>query len=74
MELLFDQKTRRPLGCERPRHTAYAAWRDAGMLVLDVADRTQPTLIAHRNWSPPFGTYTTNAIDMATPYVSARAA
>ena len=32
---------------------AYAAWRDAGMLVLDVADRSQPRLIAHRNWSPP---------------------
>jgi hypothetical protein len=36
-------------------NTAYAAWRDAGMLVLDVFDRTQPRLIVHRNWSPPFG-------------------
>ena len=27
--------------------TAYAAWRDAGMVVLDVADRTKPKLITH---------------------------
>jgi hypothetical protein len=25
------------------------------MVVIDVADRTQPKLITHRNWSPPFG-------------------
>src|SRR6476620_11441112 len=31
--------------------TAYAAWRDAGMVVLDIADRVNPKLIVHRNWS-----------------------
>ena len=30
--------------------TAYAAWRDAGMVVIDVADRAKPKLIAHRDW------------------------
>ncbi|HEY6705743.1 MAG TPA: hypothetical protein VI010_16735 [Xanthobacteraceae bacterium] len=39
--------------------TAYAAWRDAGMVVIDVSDRARPKLITHRNWSPPFGGGTT---------------
>lgn len=34
--------------------TAYGAWRDGGLTVLDVADRESPSLIAHHNWSPPF--------------------
>lgn len=35
--------------------TAYAAWRDGGLTLLDISDHANPTLIAHRNWSPPFG-------------------
>ncbi len=35
--------------------TAYGSWRDGGLTLLDVQDRTQPKLISHRNWSPPFG-------------------
>src|SRR6202521_4645756 len=42
--------------------TAYAAWRDAGMVVIDVADRTRPKLVTHRNWSPPFGGGTHNCL------------
>jgi hypothetical protein len=34
---------------------AYAAWRDGGFTILDVADPTAPKLVSHRNWSPPFG-------------------
>jgi hypothetical protein len=34
---------------------AYGAFRDGGMVILDVADATAPKLLAHRNWSPPFG-------------------
>lgn len=35
--------------------TAYAAWRDGGLTVLDVSDRAQPQLVVHKNWSPPYG-------------------
>ncbi len=35
--------------------TAYACWRDGGLTILDLADRARPKLIAHRNWSPPYG-------------------
>src|SRR5262249_56039157 len=44
--------------------TAYAAWRDAGMVVIDVADCTRPKLITHRNWSPPFGGGTHNCLPL----------
>lgn len=36
-------------------HLAYGAWRDGGLTVLDVSEPTQPKLLAHRNWDPPFG-------------------
>jgi hypothetical protein len=44
--------------------TAYAAWRDAGMIVLDVADRARPRLIVQKNWSPPFGGGTHNCLPL----------
>jgi hypothetical protein len=44
--------------------TAYAAWRDAGMLVIDVGDRARPKLIVHRNWCPPFGGGTHNCLPL----------
>ncbi|MFC7397719.1 LVIVD repeat-containing protein [Chelatococcus sp. GCM10030263] len=44
--------------------TAYAAWRDAGLVMIDVADRTAPKLITHRNWSPPFGGGTHNCLPL----------
>jgi len=43
---------------------AYAAWRDAGMVVIDVADRAEPKLIVQRNWSPPFGGGTHNCLPL----------
>jgi hypothetical protein len=43
---------------------AYAAWRDAGMAVIDVKDRSNPKLITHRNWSPPFGGGTHNCLPL----------
>ena len=44
--------------------TAYAAWRDAGMVVIDVGDRHHPRLITHRNWCPPFGGGTHNCLPL----------
>ncbi|SOE95977.1 Uncharacterized conserved protein [Burkholderia sp. D7] len=44
--------------------TAYCAWRDAGLVMLDVADRSAPKLITHRNWSPPFGGGTHNCLPL----------
>ena len=44
--------------------TAYVTWRDGGVTLLDVTDRAQPSLIAHRNWSPPFGGGTHNALPL----------
>ncbi len=44
--------------------TAYAAWRDAGMVILDISDRSAPGLITHRNWSPPFGGGTHNCLPL----------
>jgi hypothetical protein len=44
--------------------TAYCAWRDAGMVVLDVKDRAKPKLVVHRNWSPPYGGGTHNCLPL----------
>jgi hypothetical protein len=44
--------------------TAYGAWRDAGLVMMDVSDRTDPKLITHRNWSPPFGGGTHNCLPL----------
>ena len=44
--------------------TAYGAWRDAGLVMMDISDRTKPTLITQRNWSPPFGGGTHNCLPL----------
>jgi hypothetical protein len=44
--------------------TAYGAWRDAGLVMMDVSDPTAPSLIVHRNWSPPFGGGTHNCLPL----------
>jgi hypothetical protein len=38
----------------------YAAWRDGGFTIHDLGDMTNPKLLSHVNWSPPFpgGTHT----------------
>jgi hypothetical protein len=53
--------------CHHPivaHETAYVSWRDGGLTLLDVSDPTDPTLIAHRNWNPPFGGGTHTALPL----------
>ncbi len=45
-------------------NTAYACWRDGGLTLLDIADPARPSLIAHRNWSPPYGGGTHSALPL----------
>jgi hypothetical protein len=43
---------------------AYCAWRDGCLAVVDVADKSAPKLIVHRNWAPPFGGGTHNCLPL----------
>jgi hypothetical protein len=43
---------------------AYCAWRDACMVVVDVADKHNPKAIVHKNWAPPFGGGTHNCLPL----------
>jgi hypothetical protein len=45
-------------------NAAYACWRDGGLTLIDVSDRTAPKLIVHRNWSPPYGGGTHSALPL----------
>jgi len=44
--------------------TAYGAWRDGGLVMMDVSDRSKPALITHRNWCPPYGGGTHNCLPL----------
>jgi hypothetical protein len=43
---------------------AYCSWRDACLVVVDVADRHNPKLITHQRWFPPIGGGTHNALPL----------
>ncbi|MBV8426082.1 MAG: hypothetical protein JOZ88_02465 [Hyphomicrobiales bacterium] len=43
---------------------AYCAWRDACLVVVDVADKERPKQIVHKNWAPPFGGGTHNCLPL----------
>ena len=43
---------------------AYCAWRDACLVVVDVKDRSDPKLVVHKNWAPPFGGGTHNCLPL----------
>ena len=44
--------------------TAYCSWRDAGLAVVDVADRANPKLVVHKTWYPPLSGGTHNALPL----------
>src|SRR5262249_44404928 len=43
---------------------AYCSWRDACLVVVDVADRSNPKLLTHKQWAPPMGGGTHNALPL----------
>ncbi len=43
---------------------ACGAWRDGGLTTIDVSDRHNPKLLAHRNFAPPFAGGTHNALPL----------
>ncbi len=45
-------------------NTAFGAWRDGGLTLLDVSEPSEPRLLAHRNWCPPFGGGTHTALPL----------
>ena len=51
----------------------YAAWRDAGMVILDVKDRTKPKLLATYDYNPPFHGGNLGAAHTSVPVVTRRA-
>lgn len=48
----------------------YIAWRDAGMVILDIRDRTKPTLIATYDYNPPFHGGNLGAAHTSLPVVT----
>ncbi len=43
---------------------AYCSWRDGGLTILDVKDKSRPKLVSHRNWCPPFAGGTHSALPL----------
>jgi hypothetical protein len=61
----WDRKLR--YSCHHPivsGDTAYVTWRDGGLSLVDVSDRHNPKTISHRNWCPPYGGGTHNALPL----------
>jgi hypothetical protein len=43
---------------------AYAAWIDGGVVILDLADRSKPKLVARKSWYPPDTGFTHTALPL----------
>lgn len=43
---------------------ACGAWRDGGVTTIDISDRYNPKLLAHRNFAPPFAGGTHNTLPL----------
>src|SRR6195256_4779171 len=50
----------------------YAAWRDAGMVIIDVKDRSNPKLLATYDYNPPFHGGNLGAAHTSAPVVVRR--
>lgn len=37
---------------------AYCAWKDSGVVTLDISDKAHPTMVANLNYAPPFPGFT----------------
>src|SRR5437762_1844104 len=57
----------RPSPTERP----YVAWRDAGMVIVDVSDRANPSIISRFDYVPPFHGGALGATHTAAPVITA---
>ena len=44
---------------------AYSAWRDGGLVILDIADPAKPRPVKHLNLDPPFGGGTHSPLPLA---------
>jgi len=51
------------VSAERPDR-AYVGWIDGGVVILDIADRARPKLVARRSWYPPDVGYTHTALPL----------
>jgi hypothetical protein len=54
-------------GCHHPivhGDVAYCSWRDACLVMVDIADRAAPKLLKHMMWSPQFGGATHNCLPL----------
>lgn len=49
---------------------AYVAWRDAGMVIVDVSDRTAPRLLSRLDYVPPFNGGRLGAAHTSAPVVT----
>jgi hypothetical protein len=52
----------RPSSCDRLRRRRLRCVCDARLVMIDVADRSDPKLIVHKNRSPPYGGGTHNCV------------
>ncbi|WP_174275253.1 LVIVD repeat-containing protein [Sphingomonas bacterium] len=43
---------------------AYGAWRDGGLVLLDIADKSAPKFISRTSWSPPYPSGTHSALPL----------
>jgi hypothetical protein len=48
---------------QRP-HRAYCGWKDSGVVILDISDKTRPAMVGHINFAPPFPGFTHTVVPL----------